>query len=90
MDCRQGSIAAGCRIVRIGAASLLALSCSGCAVGVATTSGFATLYNAVMFIGVASTADNVGPLPELDPNRRVGEQDCSKPIEDPSANLKCR
>jgi hypothetical protein len=39
---------------------------------------------------VASTADNVGPLPELDPKRRVVEQDCSKPIEDPSANLKCR
>jgi len=87
MDCRQGPIAASCRIV---AASLLALFCSGCAVGVATTSGFDTLYNAVMFVGVASTADNVGPLPELDPKRRVLEQDCSKPVEDSSANLKCR
>jgi len=90
MDRRPGSIAASCRIVRIGAASLLALLCGGCAVGVATTSGLATLYNAVMFIGVASTADNAGPLPDLDPKRRVAEQDCSKPIEDPSANLKCK
>jgi hypothetical protein len=90
MDRRQGPIAASGRIVRIGAASLLALLCGGCAVGVATTSGFATLYNAVMFVGVASTADNVGPLPELDPKRRVLEQDCSKPVEDPSANLKCK
>ena len=86
MDCRQGSIAAGRRI----GAALLALLCSGCAVGVATSSGFATLYNAVFLIGVASSADYVGPVPELDPNRRVVEQDCRKPIEDPSANLKCR
>lgn len=27
---------------------------------------------------------------ELDPGRRVNEQDCTRPIEDPSANLKCR
>jgi hypothetical protein len=26
----------------------------------------------------------------LDPGRRVNEQDCTRPIEDPSANLKCR
>lgn len=30
------------------------------------------------------------PVPPLAPDRRVHEQDCSKPIEDPSANLKCR
>lgn len=29
-------------------------------------------------------------VPELDPSRRVHEQDCSKPIEDWSANLKCK
>lgn len=28
--------------------------------------------------------------PELDPTRRVQEQDCSQPIEDWSANLRCR
>lgn len=28
--------------------------------------------------------------PELDPSRRVREQDCTRPIEDRSANLKCR
>ena len=28
--------------------------------------------------------------PEPDPSRRVVEQDCTKPIEDWSANLKCR
>jgi hypothetical protein len=30
------------------------------------------------------------PAPELDASRRVNEQDCSKPIKDWSANLKCR
>jgi hypothetical protein len=30
-----------------------------------------------------------GP-PPMDPERRVMEHDCSKPIEDPSANLRCR
>ncbi len=28
--------------------------------------------------------------PDLDPRRRVVEQDCTRPIEDWSANLKCR
>jgi hypothetical protein len=28
--------------------------------------------------------------PELAPDRRVSEQDCSKPIVDSSANLRCR
>ncbi|TAN54140.1 MAG: hypothetical protein EPN19_07660 [Betaproteobacteria bacterium] len=27
---------------------------------------------------------------ELDPTRRVVEQHCNKPIEDPAANLRCR
>ena len=30
------------------------------------------------------------PVPPLAPDRRVHEQDCSKPLEDPTANLKCR
>ena len=29
-------------------------------------------------------------VPPLAPDRRVHEQDCSRPLEDPSANLKCR
>jgi hypothetical protein len=29
-------------------------------------------------------------VPEMNPERRVIEQDCSKPIEDLSANLRCR
>jgi hypothetical protein len=30
------------------------------------------------------------PAPEMDGNRRVNEQDCTKPIVDRSANLRCR
>jgi hypothetical protein len=30
------------------------------------------------------------PVPELDATRTVNEQDCSKPIEHTSANLRCR
>lgn len=29
-------------------------------------------------------------VPPMDPSRKVHEQDCSKPIEDGSANLRCR
>jgi len=36
------------------------------------------------------TAGNPEPAPELSPTRTVNEQDCSKPIEDSSANLRCR
>ncbi len=31
-----------------------------------------------------------GPIPPMDESRNVNTQDCSKPIEDWSANLKCR
>jgi hypothetical protein len=30
------------------------------------------------------------PTPPLAPDRKVVEQDCTKPPEDPTANLKCR
>jgi hypothetical protein len=40
---------------------------------------------------VRGDSDSAGRAePELDPTRRVQERDCSKPIEDYSANLRCR
>ena len=45
-----------------------------------------TNYNANPFGGISSSQQP----PELDSQRRVNEQDCSKPIKDWSANLKCR
>ena len=39
----------------------------------------------------SQTSASRGEPPEaLDTTRRVNEQDCTKPIRDPSANLKCR
>ena len=43
-------------------------------------------YSTNPFMAVTETARP----PALAPGRRVNEQDCSRPIEDPSANLKCR
>ena len=86
MDCRQRPIAA-CR--RLAVVLLLAAPNVGCSVGIATSTGFASAFNAILTIGAASGA-TYDSTPPLDPNRRVLEQDCTKPIEDPSANLKCR
>lgn len=41
----------------------------------------------------ANPPDRLGSgreAPPLDPRRSVNEQDCSKPIESPTANLRCR
>jgi hypothetical protein len=59
-----------------------------------------TLLSIVFLAGVsyesdremARSAQYPGGLhaPELDPSRRVVEHDCTRPIEDWSANLRCR
>jgi len=48
--------------------------------------GYGTRYTANPFMAVTDSPR----APELAPGRRVNEQDCTKPIEDFSANLKCR
>ena len=68
-----------------GAIALFALA----AVMISTSSESAvgtTTYRANPFDAITPT----GPPPELDSSRRVNEQDCTKPIKDWSANLKCR
>jgi hypothetical protein len=40
--------------------------------------------------GAAASEPAAVPAPQLAPGRRVNEQDCTKPIADPDANLKCR
>jgi hypothetical protein len=86
MGCRQRSVATGCRLAAV---LLLAALTGGCGIGIATSSAFGTAFNTVLTIGVGSGA-TYDSSPPPDPNRRVIEQDCTKPIEDPSANLKCR
>jgi hypothetical protein len=69
---------------RIAVCVVLALPLAGCA---------ANVLNVIMFGAVIVEAEHGSPSssePALEPSRRVHEQDCSKPMEDPAANLKCR
>lgn len=45
-----------------------------------------TRYRANPFLAIEPTT----PAPPMDETRRVHEQDCTKPIEDWTANLRCR
>ena len=59
----------------------------------ASVQGQATLSSLFLIgiLGAVLSGDApVYPAPEMDPTRRVVEQDCRKPIEDWSANLMCR
>ncbi len=53
-----------------------------------------TLLMLGIFVGASARSGEAMPsaarVPELDATRRVAEQDCTKPIEDWSANLRCR
>ena len=48
--------------------------------------GFGTRYSSNPFMAIRATP----PAPELDAARTVHEQDCTRPIENGSANLRCR
>ncbi len=87
MDRGAGPIAAGCRLAAICALAAIA---GGCSIGVATSAGFANALNLGLFLGVASGAQVGGEAPDMDPERRVAEQDCSQPVETSGANLRCR
>jgi hypothetical protein len=103
MGRRQGQIVTRHRIA---AALLLALGVAGCGgnsnvqfssggppppqgsgVSVYGANTLGTLLT-IGFIGAALSGGYRAP--EMDPSRRVVEQDCTKPIEDWSANLRCR
>jgi len=64
----------------------------GVRLGIGVQSGSAV--GAIVAIGVLGamygSSDEPRRPPELLANRAVREQDCTKPIEDPSANLRCR
>jgi hypothetical protein len=66
---------------------MLAAAVGGCSIGVATSAGFGNAFNLGLFLGVAG-GPNLGI--EMDPGRQVAEQDCTRPIENTSANLRCR
>ena len=67
---------------------------SGGAVNFPGRSTMSALFSAVFLGGVSYESERQAPrsarVPEPDPSRRVIEQDCTRPIEDRSANLRCR
>jgi hypothetical protein len=69
---------------------LLAVLSGGCGVAIATSSTFGAVFNGVLAIGVGSGATYDEGTPPLNPERRIVERDCTMPIEDYSANLRCR
>ena len=54
------------------------------------SSAAAALIAIGILAGVAAREPAASPAPVLAPERRVNEQDCTQPIADPGANLKCR
>jgi hypothetical protein len=67
---------------------------AGGSVNIPGRSTMGTLLSIVFLGGVSYESERGTPrsahVPDLDPSRRVVEQDCTKSIEDTSANLKCR
>jgi len=70
------------------AAALIGLGIAGAVIYSSERNGppYGVRYDSNPFMAVTDTAR----APELAPERRVNEQDCTKPITDFSANLKCR
>ena len=103
MDRRTGSIVARCGIAAALALALCSAGCggrsyvqAGSTVNVQGSSALGALIAIGVLGGFAyeSERNMEGarrlPAPPMDPSRNVNEQDCSLPITDWSANLKCR
>jgi len=86
-----GSTAVGAQVTAAssgaGAIALFALAAVMMARASTESASGTTTYNANPFAAIDSSSRRP---PELDASRRVHEQDCTKPIVDWSANLKCR
>ena len=62
----------------------------GLSASTASGNWFATLLTFGLINYAMSGGAPFYAAPPMDPDRRVVEHDCSKPIEDPAANLRCR
>jgi hypothetical protein len=75
-------------------ALFLALVAAGCTVHIDTGRDFGAVLGAAIVGGAIYEYElerrGERAPGELDPGRRVNQQDCTRPIEDPSANLMCR
>ncbi len=90
---------AGCgghSYVQVGSSGSPATGVStGGSVSVQGYSTFGALLALALLASASWHADHAAPpfshaVPPLDPSRRVIERDCTQPIDDWSANLKCR
>lgn len=85
------SLLAGCAHTSVGVNSSGTAAGSTASVGAQVSAGASgAVAVAVFAIAAVAIYGTTRPAPELDGSRRVNEQDCSKPIKDWSANLKCR
>jgi hypothetical protein len=59
-----------------------------------STTTVSSLLTVLMLLNASRLGDQVGPAmppdPAMEASRRVVERDCTRPIEDWSANLRCR
>ena len=103
MDRRTGPTVARYRIALALAFALCAAGCgggsyvqAGSTVNVQGTSALGALIAIGVLGGYAYESERQmagaarQPAPPMDPSRTVQEQDCSQPIENWTANLKCR
>ena len=63
---------------------------AGASVSTTSTNWFATLLTFGLINSAMSGGTPFYAAPPMDPQRRVLDHDCTKPIEDTSANLRCR
>lgn len=88
-----GSTAVGAQVTAAssgaGAIALFALAAVMMMRASSESASGTTTYSANPFSAIDPSPSSRRP-PELDAGRRVHEQDCTKPIVDWSANLKCR
>ena len=83
------ALAAGCS-VRGGVQAGSEFATSRVGLSVQTGSTAAALIGLGFVAGTIHGGARAERPPELDATRSVREQDCTRPIEDPSANLRCR
>ena len=70
---------------------LFAVLLGGCTIHVDTDSRAATVLGlGILAAGIYSYETERDPPPELAPERRISEQDCTRPIDPSLGNLRCK
>ena len=70
---------------------LFLLLLGGCTVHIETDSRAATVLGlGILAAGIYSTETERDPTPQLAPDRKVSEQDCTRPIDPTLGNLRCK